>query len=540
MRIKQSKARADKIAPASLPRHRRRRVSPGSRARQPDLLVVQKNRGPVFDATQWLISVCVLLAAMSLIVLLWILTQRTIAEQTTEVRLRADQYIRTVASVLAREVQTELALVDQTLKIIEEDWKRDSSRVDLGQWAAQASALTAVSQDIFIADEHGVIVQGTLPESLGKGFGTSYMTVPNGTPEVFEADGTKNQDERVPGQGLVDRIEARQFLIYVVRPLNTPRGWMVGASYRSDGITKFFATAKLGPGSIVGLADTDRGALVALVGSPTRLAEMDIARSTFADLLRKNGSGVWTGESPTDNVFRIMAYQRVPGRNMAVVTGIPFDQALRSIDGTIEWTRGIAVMGSLTILAAAAIIIWVSGTARHARSRRREAERTELSLMNAKRELTVARVQAMLTEPEVGTLMSSTVDGVARLDEAQRLRAWNQRFAELAGVILDVRSTGVTAEQLLRAQAEAGLFGNPRDADDQVAARLTVLHTSGQSVVPPPQTGPAGEMLTMQVRGVIDGGNLIVLISPENARYAAMPPLEAADQPEPVEEATEW
>ena len=81
--------------------------------------------------------------------------------------------------------------------------------------------------------------------------------------EMFDPDGTINPDGKIPG---ADRVEARQFLMYVVRPLSRPRGWWVGASYRSEGITKLFAGANLGQNGVVGLAVNLTNAALCLPG----------------------------------------------------------------------------------------------------------------------------------------------------------------------------------------------------------------------------------------------------------------------------------
>jgi hypothetical protein len=120
------------------------------------------------------------------------------------------------------------------------------------------------------------------------------------------------------------------------------------------------------------------------------------------------------------------------------------------------------------------------------------------------------------------------------------LRLWNPRFAEVAGVNLDAAALGSPIEDLLRRQANAGVFGDPAEGELEIATRLTILHTSGQSVVPPTQIGPLGEPVTMHVRGVSDGGHVIVLAGPENARLATLPPLGAEAEPETADETTEW
>jgi PAS domain-containing protein len=549
MRVKQSRSRSRKITPAPLPQRRRsKRRTTGARGAPPTLVQARSGGGTKIEPMQWFAFVAIGMTAIALIVLIWTLTSRAIADQAAEVRARTDQQVTSVAFVLAREVQNELRLVDQSLSILQDSWKKDSDSVDLGGWRKQLTALTDVADDIFIANESGVIVQGTLPQSIGMGFGSAYVTYPNGSLEMYDPDGTKNPDGKTPG---ADRVEARQFLMYIVRPLSRPRGWWVGASYRSEGITKLFAGASLGQNGVVGLTDTKRGALQAIVGSSAQFANMDLSESELIEQMRKNEAGVWAGVSPTDGIPRIIAYQRVAGRQMSVIVGVSVDTAIQPLAGLAAMARGLATVGSMVVLTIAAIVIWTIATTSATRQRKRTHERTELNLMNARQELAVVRARAMLTEPEAGTLLSSNVDGVARLDGEQRLRLWNQRFADLAGVPLDPSAIGTPVETLLRRQANAGLFGDVAEAEQDLSTRLTILHTSGQSVVPPTQLGPNGEQVTMHVRGVSDGGQVIILAGPENARYAALPALagEAAEAEaetaqetaqETADETTEW
>jgi len=512
-------------------------MSTGTRGAPPALVQSRSGNAIKIEPMQWLAFVAIGLISIALIALIWTLTSRAISDQALDIRARTDQFVRSVSFVLAREVEQEMQVVDQSLKIVQEAWKQDRDKVNLGEWRKQLLALTAVADDIFITNEQGIIVQGTLPQSIGQGFGSAYVTYPNGSLEVFDADGRKNPDGKLPGS---DKIEARQFLTYIVRPLNNPRGWLVGASYRSEGITKLFAGANLGQGGLLGPVAMRRGAMQAIVGSSAQFAEMDIAQSELIEQMRKNEAGVWAGVSPTDGIRRIIAWQRVPSRDMGVVVGITMDAAFQPLAGLATTANALAVVGSLVVAIIAGIVVWTIATARAVKQRQRTAERTELNLMNTRQELVLVRARAQLTEPEVGTLLSSATDGVARLDRDQRLRVWNRRFAELAGVALDASAIGTPAEDLLRRQAEAGLFGDVAEAEQDVSTRLTVLHTAGQSVVPPTQVGPTGELVTMHVRGVSDGGHVIVLAGPENARFAALPALPAEQEPETADETTEW
>ncbi len=222
------------------------------------------------------------------------------------------------------------------------------------------------------------------------------MTYPNGSLETFEADGTNNPDGRIPG---ADNIQARQFLMYVLRPLAEPKGWLVGASYRSAEITKLFAGARLGENGVVGLADTKRGALQAIVGSSAQSAEMDISSSELIGQMRKHEAGVWAGTSPMDKVRRIIAFQRLPDRDMSVIVGIATDTAMQPLSGLALLARELAVLGSLIVAILAGIVVWTIVTVQGATGRRVIRERTERELMNARQEFDLARSRTLLTGP---------------------------------------------------------------------------------------------------------------------------------------------
>ena len=324
MRIKQNKSRAKKAKPASFSDRRRskRWASAGSRGRS--LPRVQEARRPSRGAqlgfVQWIAFLTIVLISGALIALIWMLTGRAIEEETADIRGRTEQQARSVAYALSQDLYREMLTVDQSLTIIQEAWKKDPAEVDLGAWRKQSIALTSVADDIFISNERGIIVQGTLPQSIGQGFGSAYVSYPNGSLELYEPDGTKTAAGRTNVSSIEGtRIEARQYLIYVVRPLGQPAGFMTGAIFRSQDVVKMYAGANLGEGGTLGFVDLNRGMVEAIVGSTARNADMDISKSELAALMRKSESGVWNGPTPTDKIDRVIAFQRVPGRPLAVI-----------------------------------------------------------------------------------------------------------------------------------------------------------------------------------------------------------------------------
>ncbi len=471
-----------------------------------------RGSGPAkIDPVQWLAFTAIALISLTLITLIWTLTGRAITEQAAELRNRTDQQVKSVSFVLAAEIHDELQLVDQSLAIIQDAWAKDAGAVDLGAWRKQSLALTEVADDIFIANEHGIIVQGTLPQSIGQGFGSAYVTYPNGSLETFDPDGTSNPIGKLPG---ANGVQARQFLTYILRPLARPDGWMIGASYRSAGITKLLAGARLGQTGIIALVALKRGGLQAIAGPSAQTANMDLAASELIGQMRKNEAGIWAGIAPIDAIPRIYAYQHIADRDMSVLVGVSRDAANEPLASLAATGRGVAALGSLVVLTIAGSLVWTIATGRAARQRQRARERSEMDLTNARQELMVAKAQSLLSEAEVGALIGSATDGVARLDAGSHLRLWNERFAECAGVALD---SGASAEELFRRQAAAGLLGDPAEPEPAIAVRLTLLHDSLAPAEPPLQNGPDGEALRLIVRGVSGGGHLLMLARAGNA-----------------------
>jgi PAS domain-containing protein len=544
MRVKQSKSRQQKIAPAQIRQRRRsrRRFFPKPRDPRQTLVPVRANQRKD-NLLEMLAYLAIGLIGLMSIVLIWSITQRSIAEQGIEIRARADQQVKGETTVLARELSDEMALVDQSVGIIQDAWKKDPDTVDLAAWRKQLTALTSVANDIFIANERRIIVQGTLPQSIGQGFGTAYVTYPNGSLETFEPDGTKSSvGLTAAATALAEPVQARQFLMYLVRPLDRPRGWLVGASFRSEGLTKLFAGANLGESGVAGFVDLNKGAMQALAGSTARFGRMTLQHADLLEQMRKNESGIWFGQSPWDQIPRIVAYERVPGRDMAVVMAMTETHAYQPLAGLAAFAHGVASAASIVVIIICGLVIWTVATAQATKARARAMERAETNLANARNDLALARARSLLSEQEAGSLLASQCDGVARLDDKGRIRQWNQRFAEYAAVPLPPSDAGLPFEALIRRQAEAGLFGGPVETEQAVGTRLTVLHTGIGSPEPLMHALPSGEPIQMMIRGVADGGRVLVLIGPDNAAFAAMPHLAepAAAEPEPVGETTEW
>jgi hypothetical protein len=248
-------------------RRRRRTGSTSTRCKPSELVPAQRAR---LSTTDLGVSGAVALVALALVTLIWIVTDRAIQDQSAEIRERAEQALSGQAATTAETVAHELQMIDQSLSIIQDAWKQNSDAVNLAAWHDKLPALTAVSEDVFISDEQHVIRQDVIPQAVGQGVGAAYTRLPSGVLEALEPDGTRTRDSMVVQKQPGPPVETRQHLMYVIRPLDHPKGWLLGASYRSAELTRLFAQAALGFNPVAALIDTKHGNVQAVVGPAAR------------------------------------------------------------------------------------------------------------------------------------------------------------------------------------------------------------------------------------------------------------------------------
>jgi signal transduction histidine kinase len=109
-------------------------------------------------------------------------------------------------------------------------------------------------------------------------------------------------------------------------------------------------------------------------------------------------------------------------------------------------------------------------------------------------------------------------DGVMFVDADLRLLAWNHRFPDCTGVPREILRIGLTMEEILRAQAEAGEFGTV-DVDTEVTRRIALLRAGG-STGTWQRARPGGRMLELR-RNPMPGGGFVTLYSDVTARHQA-------------------
>ena len=496
---------------------RRRSGSTSRRYKQSELVPIQPRRRGAMGKSEIAASIGVTLVGIALIVLIWVISIRNINEQTADVREQAERMVTSQALTLAEQVRQELALVDQSLSILQDAWNKDEEHFDLLAFQKQMPALTAVSTDIFIADEKRVVRQDIMPQAIGQGVGGPYLNFPHGTLEILNSDGQQAKSGRLLIADSGGIIEARRYLIYIVRPLAKPTQWLIGASYRTDELTKLYGQISVGINGVVALMDSQRGTLQAVAGPAARRPQIDLTKSDMLAAFKTKVAGTWTGPTAMDNVQRIHGFAKITGREMYVTVGIAQVEAMAAANTIGSGTWWVAFTASVLVVAAAGLILWEIFNLRANRRRQRNFARAQSDLESMQTEVAMIRARSAIAAGRVATLLRISGDGLALIDAELQLVAWNKRFVTESGVPPETLQEGLPVDELFRQQARAGLIGSVRSDDEEaieteIAQRVTLLRTEPAGAVLP-QLGPDGRPTALYVDLVPEGGGLILVTS---------------------------
>lgn len=505
-------------------RRRRRTGSSSIRFKPSQLVPAESIRPGQLGKSEFAACAGVSIVALALIALIWIVTGRAIQEQNIEIRERAEQALIGEAATIAEAVTTELKFIDQSLTILQDAWKENSETFDLLAWQKKMPTLLAVADDLFIADDKRIIRQDILPKAVGQGVGAAYVTFPHGSLEQLQSDGTKAK-EFAPHQGQAGAaIDARQYLMYVIRPLDHPNGWLIGASYRSEELTKLFAQGALGFNPVVALVDTRRGMVQAVVGPAARRPKTDLSRTPLFSGITRSMSGTWLGQTAIDDVERLHAFRRIPDRDMSVVVAASWSEIMAPAETLAVGARSLASIGSALVLVIGGIVLWGLYSVRGNRRQKRIFDRTRNELMRLRGEDSKLSANAQMNASRLQAVMDNTVDGIALLDAGLRLVQWNHPFQRAIGI---APRSNMPLDTMLREQAAAGLLGTYPDPETEIARRVAILRTGDAAGVPQP--GPAGGNLILRGLPIAEGGFMLLLNGLTSWEPAPFPTSERAE-----------
>jgi signal transduction histidine kinase len=442
---------------------------------------------------RWLGRPIVIVTAGILIALTWIGARGAMQSHRAASQARAEAVVVNEALAFEGQVRRQLLAIDQTLRILQMEWRRDPAHFDLDIWARQVVALMDVSLQVFVTDAQGIVRASSRGEIVGSDVsGRGYFRHEAGLP----AD-----DGKMFIGSLTRGLVTRQWQLNLVRRLDRPDGSFAGvisASYDPRWLGQFYDEGDLGTRGIMAVVSMPDGELRALVRPAATEPAPSIAGSSMFAAMAANPNGLWVGPSALDGIERINVFRTVPNRDLEVVVGIDKAEAMRA---STAWEHGALVFaGGVTafVLLMGGLLLWEDKTA-HQREESLTRDRAVLAAAEARANAKAVQLEATLT---------GMTDGIMMVDAGLRLVEWNARFPEFTGVPPGILRVGLRLEDIWRAQAATGEFG-PVDVEAEVARRLTLLQ-------PDSSTGtierlrPGGQRLELR-RNPLPGGGFVTL-----------------------------
>lgn len=356
-------------------------------------------------------------------------------------------------------------------------------------------SVSGISRDVLLVDERGIVRQSSIADAVGKNVSDR---------DFFRAalDDPGSRERLFIGAATLDDL-VRVWHMNVSRALRYADGsfaGMVVMDYRSSALAEVFSQTNVDENGLVALIGEADGLIRAAVGPPTVDPEAVQLGTPMMTALRANPNGIWIGPSSPDSVPRVHAFRAIPERGLAVV--VAMDES-RAMAPAADW-RFQARAFAVGITVALIVIVLMTYHASRA-ARRREAALAEdrATLAQTIAQLEIARSEASVKTEQLEATLRGMTDGVSMVDGHFCLVEWNQRFPEIIGVPASMLRVGTPMEEILRAQARGGQFGDV-DVEAEVRRRMDVLR-AGRFGITQRRT-PDGRVLELRRNGLPDGG----------------------------------
>lgn len=506
-------------------RRRRRRSSPSRVVAHP--VRVSSGRRFRLRSGEALASLAVAITTVSLIALVWITFGSDIEAYSSDQRTRVEASLAGHSVVLVDQVRHEILGVEQSLRVLKQAFQADPDHFDMKAWRDQMMALTDVTDDAFVADAQFIIQHDINPQGVGLGVGSRVSGIFGLMPDRMD-----REDHLLIGQP-AEKLQDRQHYAFMAMPLDRPHGWIIGATYRTSALTRLFTEAGLGRQGMAALIDTRLGWVQAITGPAAANPNYNINASAMFGAMKNRPDGTWIGPSASDNVQRIHAFHRVPGRELSVVVAVNEADAMKPAAAWAEGTREVAAAATLVILGAASVALFVILTYRSKHRLRQDLERELLAAARTHQELAEIRARLDSRGAQVRALFNAIAEGALLLDAELRVMEWNPRFPTLFAIPPDTIQPGLPLDELLRRQAREGMLGSIADVEQEVARRLAQLRTAtADGVVLYGLAG--GEMLEIQTAKPADNTTLLVVRQASEQELGPALPRQAETEPDPI------
>ncbi len=438
----------------------------------------------------------IVVACLVLIALTWFGTFSAVHGQQSAAEARVETGVAGQATLFAQQVRVSLAEVDEELRTLAHAWESDPDHFRLQPWRNQFVLLSEISPDVMLADRRGRIIDGTARDAIGSDVADQ---------DYFRALSRRPLDDgsMFVGPSTTSRLMP-SWHMNLARPLRNRDGSFAGvvvAMLQISALGSFYNVGDIGSHGLVAVVGMEQGVLRFIMGHSRADPGTSIADSDMFKAMQSSPASVWVGRTTLDGIERVHGFRQIAGQGLGVIVAVDRADAMSATKAWADDAYMFAGGITLLLLLLAATLIYAVRAAR-----RREAaldhERRVLAGANA--ELALAKARADARTDLLQATFAGMSDGVAMTDAYMQLVAWNDRFPEIASVPKDLLRIGLPMEDILHAQAAAGVFG-PVDVEAEVARRMDILR-SGTYPRTIERMAPDGRVVELRRNGLPDGG----------------------------------
>ena len=436
-----------------------------------------------------------ILLVLGILASTWAVTYASIRSERAETEMRASTLLSNEALTLSEAINRQFLAVDQTLLFMARTWESDPDHFNLEPLRSDSLVLSGISRDVVLVDENGIVRQASVPEAVGQSVGSRDYVV------YARKHDTPRGGIFIGGVSL-DPI-MRQWHLNVAVWLHHPDGSYAGAiaaDYRVSALLAVFRQAFVGPNGFVALIGTEDGRIRANLSPTEADPNTDLSGTPMVTAMKARTSGIWIGTSATDAVRRIHAFRRLPYRDLTLVVAMDQQEAMAPATAW-QWQATRFAGAIVALLLAIGWLVLRNADMARARGQSQASDHAILAATNA--QLQVAKAEADAKAEQLEATLGGMTDGIYMVDAQYCLVEWNARFPDLAGIPANLPRVGLPMEDILRAQAAAGLFGDG-DADTEVARRMAVLRTRRYGTTE--RTRPDGRTIELRRKALPDGG----------------------------------
>lgn len=436
----------------------------------------------------------------------WVAAVVQISRDREEREGDAAQRAMLAALVLEEHLRRGLAPLDETIAALARAAEGRAERVRLDQLRVDQPRISPMLRTVAVIDGDGRVIAAT----VGR---TGALLVPD-LEEPLRGLLGFDPGRAVFGRVVPDPLTGAPSLP-IARRITRSGGAFGGAIVAyidPDAIFRTLPAAVSDSGATLALIRTDGwllAATAATLGPPGTPLPYDPLFAT----LRARAEGTLTIPDAKAGEAALIAFRHLPEFPVIAAVALPREVAFAGLSE--REMRAVIVALAVTLGLAVLAVLATESRQRRRREAALEADRRAIEEANRAimREKRLADEKTELLE----TTLANLSDGVTVFDSGLRLVTWNERIEDLLGIPPGLLRVGVRYEDILRALARAGEFGEV-DVEHEVRRRLDQTRSGTYSTEE--HVRPNGRAIELR-RSPLPGGGFVTIYTDITPRRQA-------------------